>query len=228
MKKDNHGVALIINNIKWELDKDGQPLMENRDGAKVDVDALEESLDEIGYHVIRRGDLTAEKMKDNLRDVCREHVRHADDSFICFISSHGGELGIYDVDKKCVSVDELSEILEPDKCPKLKHKPKIFFIQACRGSSASEPVDGGNKEFVSRVPRRADFYFSYATTPGKVAVRHGYTRLLSEHLKKYSAELSLDEIVMEVHEEIARVVYNQGHMQIGQVIHTMRGPVYFK
>ena len=238
MNKDSsHGVALIINNFEWQRNKDGKPLMMTRDEAKKDADALKESLDEIGYHVLYRENLTAEKMKQNLSDVCRELVRHADDSFICYISSHGGKRGVYGVDKKCVSVDELSKFLEPDNCRELKRKPKIFFVQACHGESASELIEDDEEEFVSRahVPRRADFYFSYATNPVHVAIRHPYPHFLSKYLKEHSAQLSLDEIVMKVHEEIAREVYMvelkeelHDHMQIGQVIHTMRGPVCFK
>ena len=211
-------------------------MKKTRGGAKEDADALNESLEAIGYHVIMcKENLTAEEMKQKLEDVCADNVHSVDDSFTCYISSHGGKLGVFGVDKKCVSVDELSRILEPDVCSKLKHKPKIFFVQACRGRSASEPIDSDEEEFVSRVPCRADFYFSYATDPDHVVVRHPYTQLLSKCLKEHSAQLSLDEIVMEVHEEIAREVYDivlQGelheHMQIGQAVHTMRGPVYFK
>ena len=235
MNKGSHGVALIINNIEWQLDENGQPLMKTRDGAKEDVDAIQTSLQAIGYLVIRKENLTAEKMKQELKKVCAKNVCSDDDSFVCYISSHGGQPGVYGVDKKPVSVDDLSKILEPDVCPQLKHKPKIFFVQACRGGSASEPLDGDEEEFVSRVPRRADFYFSYATDPDHVAVRHQYPQLLSKYLKEHSVQLSLEEIVMKVHDGIARKVYDiesksevYKHMQIGQVVHQMRGSVYFK
>ena len=232
MKEDSHGVALIINNIEWQLDKDGQPLMRTRDGAKEDADALKESLEALGYLVICKENLTAEKMKQKLKKVCAENVRPDDDSFIRYISSHGGKLGVYGVDKKCVTVDELSKFLEPDECPQLKHKPKIFFVQACHGSSACEPTDGDDEEFVPSVPRRADFYLSYGTIDSKFAgVQHPYPRFLSKCLKEHSAELSLDEIVMEVHEEIAKEATerDRDHMQVaaGQEVHTLRGPVYF-
>ena len=237
MNKGSHGVALIINNIEWQLSKNGRPLMKPRDGAKEDADALKVSLEALGYHVICEENLTAEQMKQKLKEVCAENVRPGDDSFICYISSHGCESGVYGVDKNCVSVDNLSKILEPDVCPQLKDKPKIFFVQACRGSLASEPIalDGDEEEFlfVPSVPRRADFYFSYATDLDHVAVQRVYPQLLSEYLKEHSAQLSLDEIIMKVHEKIARKVYNNlkkhgKHMQIGQVVHTIRGPVYFK
>ena len=238
MNEGSHGVALIINNIKWDLDKASKkPLMKTRDGAKKDAKDLKESLKAIGYHVIYKEDLTTTMMKQELEEVCDKEVCSANDSFICYISSHGGNDGVFGVDscENCVSVDDLSKILEPDLCPDLKDKPKIFFVQACRGRSANVPIDDGNvddeEEFVSLVPRRADFYFSYATDPDHVAVRRSYPQLLSKYLER-SAQLSLDEIVMKVHEEIAREVHDlkkRGmHMQIGQVVHTMRGPVYFK
>ena len=238
MKENSHGVALIINNFEWQHNEDGKPLMKTRGGAKEDADALKESLEALGYHVICRENLTAEMMEQKLGEVCAENVHPDDDSFICYISSHGCKHGVCGVDNECVTVDELSKILEPDICPQLKHKPKIFFVQACRGSSASKPIelDGDEEEFVHAlpvsVPRRADFYFSYATDLDHVAVQRVYPQLLSEYLKEHSAQLSLDEIVMKVHEKIARKVHELKklgkHMQIGQVVHTMRGPVYFK
>ena len=133
MKENSHRVALIINNFEWQLDKDGKPLMKTRDGAKEDADALKGSLEALGYHVICRENLTAKMMEQKLEEVCVENVRPDDDSFICYISSHGCEDGVCGVDDECVTVDELSKILEPDVCPQLKDKPKIFFVQACRG-----------------------------------------------------------------------------------------------
>ena len=230
-----HGVALIINNIEWQPGKNGRPLMKTRDGARGDANALKKSLKDIGYQVIYRENLTAERMKQTLMKVRTQNVHPGDDSFVCFISSHGGECGVYGVDKKCVTVDELSKFLEPDKCPQLMHKPKIFFVQACRGSLTSEPIDGGENEFVSCVPRKADFYFGYATIPSHVALRHTFTRLLNQCLKEHSAQLSLDEIVMEVNRMMSEKVHEREvngqlveHMPTLQVVHTMRGSVYFK
>ena len=234
MNDSKHGVALIINNIDWPGEK--------RVGAKEDADLLQKSFEAIGYLTIPAENLTADEMKDTLEKARKFSVREDDDSFICFISSHGCELGVYGVDKNPVSVDELSKILEPDECFHLRNKPKIFFIQACRGEKTSVPIDGrpgseppmdGDIEnIVPSVPRRADFYFSYATDPDHVAVRRPYPQLLSKYLKEHSAQLSLDEIVMKVHEKVASKVYDLEecgkHVQIGQVVHTMRGPVYFK
>ena len=240
-----HGIALIINNIEWEKDENGKPYMSNRDGAKDGAAALKKSLEEIGYKVKVKENLTGDQMKEKLKKA-REAIDTADDSFICCISTHGDEDGVYGIDgrsrkrrpangdkHKPVSIEDLSKILEPDVCKKLSRKPKIFFIQACRGGTVSEPTDDPNEEEppvppINVVPRGADYYFSYATDPGHLALRKDYLKYLSQALKK---KLSLDEIVMSVHEglasRVATVRNGEEHLQIGQVVHTMRGPVYF-
>ena len=207
--------------------------MSLRDGAREDAKALKESLQQLGYKVLLRENLTAEGMKSELERVKCEVIRESDDSFICCILSHGGAAGIYGIDGKVVTVEELGEMLEPDKCTALRDKPKIFFIQACRGGEVSKPVDLGEQP-ISSVPRKADYYFSYSTDYGHVALRSAYPQYLSKILVEDPC-MSLDEIVMSVHNQLAKeltTVCVQGqlklHLQIGQVVHTLRGPVYFQ
>ena len=213
--------------------------MSTRHGAKEDAEALKRSLQAIGYTVVLRENLTRDGMKDELTKVRDKHVNIRDDSFICCILSHGGSYGVFGIDKKCVPIHHFSKILEPDVCPQLMDKPKIFFIQACRGREVSEPIDGGastSDEIMPRVPRGADFYLSYATDPGHVALRSRYPQLLSEALLEHSAELSLDEIVTEIHFKLTKKVVGvktstceiKEHLQNGQAVHSMRKAVYFK
>ena len=54
--------------------------------------------------------------------------------FMAFIMSHGNEKGITGKDGNQVEIETLSSFFTPDQCEGLKDKPKIFFIQACRGS----------------------------------------------------------------------------------------------
>ena len=234
-------------------DRDG-PDIKPEKGAKCGAAKLKNSLEKIGYKVKLEENLTSTQMKEKLKEV-RKEIDPADDSFICFISTHGDEVGVYGVDgrprirklksdgtpepdtrtpeQKPVPIEAFSRILEPDVCNHLSQKPKIFFIQACRGGKPSEPTDDPNEKELpfpprlSVVPRGADYYFSYATDPDHVALRVDYPEYLSQGLLK---KFSLDEIVMNVHAKLASRVANikQGeHLQIGQVVHTMRGPVYF-
>ena len=234
----NHGIALIMNNIEWQQDMKGKPLLPYREGARQDGEDLKTSLEKIGYTVILTKNLTGDGMKEELERVRDERINEGHDSFICCILSHGGSHGIFGTDKKCIPVNQFSEILEADKCPQLMHKPKIFFIQACRGTEASMPIDGaGDSKMMPRVPRGADFYLSYATYPGHVALRSLYPQLLSNALLQ---DFCLDEIITKIHDELAKVVVEietfnvetnkcetKEHLQIGQVVHSMRRAVYF-
>ena len=254
-----HGIALIINNIKWQEDERGIPYMSARHGASDSATALKKSLEKIGYTVEPKENLKSTQMKVELERASSKIVS-ADDSFICYISTHGDEDGVYGVDgrprtrklksdgtpepdtrtpeQKPVPIEAFSKILEPDMCKHLSQKPKIFFIQACRGGKPSEPTDDPNEKGLpvpprlNVVPRGADYYFSYATDPGHLALRADYPKYLSEYLSEdLLNKFSLDEIVMNVHAMLASRVadVNQGeHLQIGQVVHTMRGPVYFQ
>ena len=53
--------------------------------------------------------------------------------FMAFIMSHGNEKGIAGTDGNSVTAETLSSYITPKECKQLENKPKIFFIQACRG-----------------------------------------------------------------------------------------------
>ena len=59
------------------------------------------------------------------------------DCFIFIILTHGDEKGVCGIDGISVPVTTLTEMFEPNNCPELNEKPKIFLIQACRGGELS-------------------------------------------------------------------------------------------
>jgi len=79
-------------------------------------------------------------------DYSKDH-RHGD-CFVCCVMSHGNENGVEGCDAKVLaSGDEqmcpLNDIISPfdgDKCTSLIGKPKVFFIQACRGHEMQSKV----------------------------------------------------------------------------------------
>ena len=59
--------------------------------------------------------------------------------------------------------------LNGDKCPKLIGKPKLFFIQACRGDKLQNRVAADGEQ---ALPNTSDFFFSFAVPQGYKAFHH--------------------------------------------------------
>ncbi len=130
------------------------------------------------------------------------------------VLSHGEQDTIF-----CSDSDYKPEALwnpfTADKCPTLAGKPKIFFIQACRGND----VDSGTKltrtqtdsqshkgsdETAYAIPNRADFLIVFSTPPGYHSYRNEdgswfiqtLTRVLSDFFKNKKDLLSMMTIVI--------------------------------
>lgn len=95
--------------------------------------------------------------------------------FMAFIMSHGNMNGIAGTDGKLVEVDTLSSYITPDKCEELKDKPKIFFIQACRGGRIDivmdeyqESKDGTYVTYVAIYISCAAVRYTWVKTPSVV------------------------------------------------------------
>ena len=102
------------------------------------------------------------------------HIKKEDDSFICVISSHGdwdNEKNtdiIYGKDRGTLGLQEAAyENLGSDVCAHLKGKPKLFFVQACRGPEYGRIAFDSATEVKPppRLPRESDFLFSFSTAP---------------------------------------------------------------
>ena len=64
------------------------------------------------------------------------------------ILSHGIEDGFVYASDGLMKIDEFVNAFKPSNCPSLFQKPKLFFIQACRGYEMDNGVmfGGPNKE----------------------------------------------------------------------------------
>ena len=176
-EKKPHGLALVIANEKFQ----GLP---QRLCANVDTQRLKKSLASLGYRVEVRSNQTAEQMERIFeiiggggggRDKSLQ-VRKEDDSFICIISSHGdwdeakNTDVIYGSDKGTIDLQEtVYENLGTTKCELLKGKPKMFFVQACRGGQFGRIAADSSE---SRLPHESDFLISYSTAPQTKAFRY--------------------------------------------------------
>lgn len=99
-----------------------------------------------------------------------DHSQH--DCLAVVVLTHG-ELGRLLAHDTHYDADTLWSYFTSDKCPTLAGKPKLFFIQACRGDRSDAGItlkertqtDGhSNDKF--RIPTHADILVAYATVPG--------------------------------------------------------------
>ena len=181
MESNPHGIALVISNTIFNVESGLSP----RTSAKVDEERAKEMFTALHYNVVLLQNLTAAEMVEAFHLVAgssllrerqefwRAHgydgttITNGDDSFICCLMSHGGRGEVYGIDRSCfgIELDSFSKLLG---CPLLTGKPKMAFIQCCRGECTAPPqvVEGGNHS-----SEQSDFFLSYASVPGAPSYR---------------------------------------------------------
>lgn len=125
----NRGICLIINNIKFE-DQEF-----NREGSEKDGDSLQKVFTQLGYVVHYLQDLTSREMIQTFQDYSKRADHWTADCFVGIILTHGWKQNtLFGTDHALVSLDEdLISQFNNGNCPQLIGKPKLFFVQACRG-----------------------------------------------------------------------------------------------
>ncbi|XP_061107890.1 caspase-7-like [Conger conger] len=84
-------------------------------------------------------DLSADDMLKALQRVSEED--HTDMAcFVCMLLSHGENGTLWGTDRQ-VPLRSLTSVLSAKRCPSLEGKPKLFFIQACRGREYDPGVE---------------------------------------------------------------------------------------
>uniref|UniRef100_A0A8R1XKX5 Caspase n=1 Tax=Onchocerca volvulus TaxID=6282 RepID=A0A8R1XKX5_ONCVO len=182
------GVALIINN-RYFLD------MPERIGTDIDEINLNNLFRQLNYTVSVYRNLCAKEMLNAIRDFSKRPEHRLLDSCVICVLTHGEHGELYGTDDNAVSVLEFVSSLNARNCPALAHKPKLFFLQACRGQQYDHgfgtEFDGSDGYFdrwftcttpqsqknlpveqKTKLPIEADILVSYATTPGYVSWRN--------------------------------------------------------
>ncbi|KAM6432114.1 caspase-3-like [Liasis olivaceus] len=135
----------------------------SREGAKREANKLFKALSNCNYDVKLFLDLTAKEIEDVYE---KESQAEHGDYFVSILSSHGEEGNIIDCNGQAVQLTRIFKILSRERCPHLAGKPKIFFIQACRGDRID---DGIYLETDSSAPA-ADCFSHYLSIPENTAV----------------------------------------------------------
>ena len=136
---------------------------------------------------------------------------HSDnDCFVCCVLSHGEEGVIYGIDQSV----EIDHLISPFKsCRSLFGKPKLFFIQACRGTKLMESISVTDTNpyktvSVDKIPIEADFLIAYSTVAGHFSWRNSsngswFVQTLCDVFLEYGMQLEILQILTIVSRRVA-------------------------
>jgi hypothetical protein len=199
MNHARRGYAVIINNRRFES-------MPSREGTDVDAACLEATLRRLHFDIKMFRDCTAASIRNLLAYYSK--LDHSDsDCFLCVILSHGENGIVYGIDRQ-IEIEELTKPFMANRS--LAGKPKLFVIQACRGSNLMSAIDSGPFEvhYVSRIPMEADFLMCYSTVAGFYSWRNSqngswFIQSLCAIFDEYAEELEVMQLLTMVNRRVA-------------------------
>ncbi|XP_063965729.1 caspase-6-like [Lytechinus pictus] len=123
------GLVLIINNYHFREAND-------RPGSEMDLKNVQHVFKQIGYEPVIKTNLSSGEIHRFLDEAVHRinlegTICHS--SVVVVLMSHGEKRGIYGTNMDVVTTQEIKSKFSGRQCPALLGKPKIFFIQACRG-----------------------------------------------------------------------------------------------
>ncbi|XDV40722.1 hypothetical protein PO909_009744 [Leuciscus waleckii] len=204
-------LALLINN----RDFDNKDM--TRRGAERDEENMEWLLKELDYQVVKYTNVSAEEMKQAVKNFAdRDEHKHSDSTFVV-IMSHGKRdaiLGVHynktDNPSDTFPVDDIFHHLNSKNCPALRNKPKVILIQACRGGEhgrvwasdegPDEPMEIEGDDFVHK---EKDFISLMSCTPETKSYRHVqngtfYVQYIVDVFTKYAHKDHIEELFRKV------------------------------
>lgn len=131
MASTPRGLGLVICNVTF--DPQTAPELDPRRGGEIDEEVLRKVFTELDYVVTVHRDLTAQGMRCVIESFSRRVEHQEADSCVVTLLSHGVDGAVYGTDGQLLQLDWVFEAFDNVHCPLLQNKPKMFFIQACRG-----------------------------------------------------------------------------------------------
>lgn len=129
MWKKPRGLALVVN-VGSFCEASG--LRSRNPGSQEDVDRLVSAFGEkLYFKVDVMRDPTAREMDEKIKAIANDSTHEQYDCFVCVLMSHGRLGELYGSDGQTVNVEFL--VGQIANSTFLMNKPKLFFIQACRG-----------------------------------------------------------------------------------------------
>ncbi|XP_052888474.1 caspase-1-like [Anopheles moucheti] len=171
----NRGLALVINQVKFSR-------MAQRDGSDKDRDSICKVLSDIGFNVRVFDNLNKKNLLAMLEKIANED-HSQNDCLVVVAMTHGDKEVLYASDDS-YPVGRLWEPFVGNGCKTLLGKPKLFFIQACRGERfdvgvkmakvLTDTVDArsSSEQLLYVIPTMADLLVMYSTYDGHYSWRN--------------------------------------------------------
>lgn len=222
MSHKNRGYALIFNHEYYENNAHSA-----RDGTNIDCKSLRDTLTNLQFEVYTYKDQSRDQIFSIMTKMST--VDHSEsDCILIVVMSHGerGTVFAYDYE---YTVESFTSLFTADRCPSLAGKPKLFFIQACRGKQ----VDRGAKvssfiqaDSVSQtkyeIPVQADFLIAYSSWDGFLSYRHPDTgswfiQSLCEQLRTYGTRYNIHQILTIVNRKVSEGFHENNSDRLYQI-----------
>ena len=231
MTASPRGITLIINQSSFaHHPKHGQ--QSPRHGSEEDVRQVEALFTALDFSVQTKENLSRKQLLVELDDVaCLDHTAY--DCFVLWLMSHGRSGEVFCSDGNTIPIQTLHDMFS--NCATLSGKPKLFFIQACRGDEEDEGVSvaaetdissyeqlspnqrdspiNAVKKSASTVPTHADFLYAFSTVDEYVSYRHKargsyYVRGLVEAFRERAVHDHLLDILTVVNQKVSNMEAN--------------------
>ncbi|KYN42910.1 Caspase-1 [Trachymyrmex septentrionalis] len=201
MNHKNRGKCIIFNHEDFSL----SPQMK-RVGSAKDAERLQKTFGDLGFDVELHNDFKFSEIQDVLKRVSQ--LDHTDNDCLCVITlTHGLEKGIICANDVMYTSNELWKPFTADKCLTLAGKPKLFFIQACRGDESDDGIQLVANRSLKRtetdsvnisysIPIHADFMLAHSSVEGFYTWRSPfegtwYIQCLCDILDEYGTTMDL-------------------------------------
>jgi hypothetical protein len=204
--------VFIFNNRNFKKEADF------RGGSDKDVSRLCKLFSEIKFHVECFIDKTADQIGDRIRTISSIDYNNVG-CVLIFIMSHGTDGKIFGTDGEEV---HLNDFVDPFKTIKsLKDKPKMFFVNACRGNKmvpthdhmklVEMDAEEANEDLfkANKTPLDADFLFVYSTVANYYSIRDSengswFIEILCDMITKYKTQRDILGILTNVIREVKK------------------------
>eukprot|EP00057_Strongylocentrotus_purpuratus_P026064 XP_011680538.1 PREDICTED: caspase-8-like [Strongylocentrotus purpuratus] len=225
------GMCIIFNGENFTT-KD----LKKRDGTQKDVEALLNTFQNIlKFETQVKNDPTDEEYEECLQELAKmDHSKF--DCFVCVILSHGCDGHVYGKDGGEVSISALTGLFNGMSVhPSLVGKPKVFFIQACRGAVPQEafPIQTDGPTMIAN---ESDTLVSQATVVGYASCRRANVGslfiislcdIIDANYKKEDLLSMLTMVNERMSHQNLKGYWKYSGKQIGNPSHTLRKKIFF-